>query len=304
MKGITIANCASPVSTVPGTENGNSSSLIMTGGNSEIIKYRYRRGVNGIFPTVEEHDVVETYIMLGGSIVLEFPDKTTRLLKKDDALRLEYGSETITFKVTEDCEMLLVTNYHPYYTDIQRDASLIKIMEKLQEADGDTLEHCIRVRDLAMKIALATGVKGDTLNCLFYAARFHDVGKSCIPKDILIKPAKLDDTEYEIMKGHSKFSSDLVRPYFGKDIAYCVLCHHERPDGRGYPNGLGRINIPETSKIISVADSFDAMITVRPYNKGRTPVEAMNELYRCVGTQFEEEYVEALNSHLRESHKI
>ena len=110
------------------------------------------------------------------------------------------------------------------------------------------------------------------------SALFHDVGKCCIPDEILNKPGKLTEEEFQFIFKHPMASKEYVEDVFGKEIAQIVLCHHERLDGSGYPQGLNAGEIPIEAKIIAVADAFDAMTTQRPYNHPKNFPEAAEEL--------------------------
>lgn len=120
------------------------------------------------------------------------------------------------------------------------------------------------------------------------AGRLHDIGKIAVPKTILEKPGKLTLEEYEIIKRHTEVSYQILKSVDEYAIiAEDVLYHHERIDGKGYPEGIKGQDIPLNSKIIAVVDSYDAMVGNRTYQKRKTKFEAIEELRRCSGTQFD-----------------
>jgi HD-GYP domain-containing protein (c-di-GMP phosphodiesterase class II) len=122
----------------------------------------------------------------------------------------------------------------------------------------------------------------------------HDIGKIGIRDAILLKPASLTMDEFRIMKTHVVLGADIISQ--SDSLKHClepVLFHHERIDGKGYPHGLSGEDIPLIAKITCVVDSYDAMTTNRIYTPAKTPEEAMAELKRCAGTQFDTEVVEA-----------
>ncbi len=125
------------------------------------------------------------------------------------------------------------------------------------------------------------------------------MGKIGIADAILQKPAKLTDDEFEIMKTHASLGHSILYAAELFDESRWVLHHHERVDGRGYPDGLAGNDIPLESRIIFVADTFEAMTSDRPYHRGRPESEALEELRRHAGTQFDPQCVGALRRVLR-----
>lgn len=125
------------------------------------------------------------------------------------------------------------------------------------------------------------------------AGLLHDVGKIGIKDEILNKPATLDEQEFGVMKTHVAIGVNILKPIGGmKEIADGCKYHHERWDGRGYPYGLKGEEIPVLGRIVAVVDSYDTMVTARPYKKARTPEEAFQELRKCSGTHFDPSIVE------------
>lgn len=160
--------------------------------------------------------------------------------------------------------------------------------------DSYTRSHCETVSQLCVLIGERLGMATDDVERLRLAGLLHDVGKIGVPDSILQKPAALTDEEYEEMKSHSTLGASIVAAAQLTEEAKWVRHHHERLDGRGYPAGLQGSEIPLQSRIIFVADAFEAMTSDRPYRAGRPADEAVEELRRCAGTQFDAECVEAL----------
>jgi putative nucleotidyltransferase with HDIG domain len=160
--------------------------------------------------------------------------------------------------------------------------------------DSYTRSHCQTVSQLAATIATELGFTGERLGRMRLAGLLHDVGKIGVPDAILNKPAKLTDDEYAVMKAHSVLGCDIVRAADMPLEAKWVRHHHERFDGRGYPDGLAGDDIPLESRIILVADAFEAMTSDRPYRKAPGPEVAVAELRRHAGTQFDPQVVAAL----------
>jgi HD-GYP domain-containing protein (c-di-GMP phosphodiesterase class II) len=129
---------------------------------------------------------------------------------------------------------------------------------------------------------------------LEFAARLHDVGKIRVPDDVLNKPGPLDPGEREIMHCHAAWGSETLSGVPGLEVvATVVRFHHERWDGRGYPDGLTGACIPLASRVIAVCDAFSAMTCDRPYRQAMDPAEALDELRSGAGTQFDPAVVDA-----------
>ena len=159
------------------------------------------------------------------------------------------------------------------------------LLKTIDAKDNYTGSHSKRVAEYALRLGGYIDLDKDSYETLKMAANFHDIGKIGIPDDVLSKTTKLTDEEYEIIKTHSTIGANIlsVSDVF-KDIAFIVKCHHERIDGRGYPSGLTGEEIPFLSKIISIADTFDAMTTKRSYKESFDIDYAINELNRVKGT--------------------
>jgi HD-GYP domain-containing protein (c-di-GMP phosphodiesterase class II) len=125
-------------------------------------------------------------------------------------------------------------------------------------------------------------------------ALLHDVGKIGVNDGVLRKPAKLEPDEWEHMQGHPELGAHMLRdvPFLQASLS-CVLYHHERYDGRGYPYRLTGEDIPLEARIVSVADTYDAMTSDRPYRKGLPASVALEEIARCAGSQFDPLVVDA-----------
>ncbi|WP_317982875.1 sensor domain-containing diguanylate cyclase/phosphohydrolase [Romboutsia faecis] len=163
----------------------------------------------------------------------------------------------------------------------------------LKDKNTDTNRHTIRVVKYATDIGKKMNLKISDLDELILSAELHDIGKIGIPEEILLKPSNLTDEEFEIMKSHVDKGYRIVNSLGGLgSVAKNVLTHHERWDGSGYPLGLKQEEIPLLSRIIAVADSYDAMVHERVYKKAMRKEDAIKELRRCSGTQFDPEIVD------------
>ncbi len=145
--------------------------------------------------------------------------------------------------------------------------------------DEYTQEHSERVARLAAEIATRRGISGERLEALRLAALMHDVGKIGVPDDILLKPGDLTAEERARVERHPAVASEILRPIPGaRRIADIVLCHHECPDGSGYPRGLTADQIPIEARILRVADVFSALMDIRSYKPPMGRIDALKHM--------------------------
>lgn len=163
----------------------------------------------------------------------------------------------------------------------------------LSVSSGETEHHASRVSENAIKVGRALNLEMSQIDELKIAADLHDIGKIGVQEDILEKPSKLTDEEYEIMKSHSeKGYRIIIASNELRSVAESVLYHHERWDGSGYPVGLKDVEIPLLARIISVCDAYDVMMSNRVYKTAISEEKALVELKRCSGTQFDPKIVD------------
>jgi putative nucleotidyltransferase with HDIG domain len=160
--------------------------------------------------------------------------------------------------------------------------------------DTYTAGHSKRVADIACKISRELEYNDNQIKCIELAALFHDIGKIGVPDNILNKQGKLDDEEFEKIKMHSLLGYNILKNIeFLPEALPAILYHHERPDGKGYPEGLKDDNIPIEAAIIAIADTYDAMTSDRPYRKALSHEFAIEEIKKKSGVQFKKEVVDA-----------
>lgn len=170
----------------------------------------------------------------------------------------------------------------------KKSSQLDSLRQTLTESDYETEEHVERTKEMAIRLGRELQLSDAELSKLALLAVLHDIGKIAIPHTILLKPGKLTDEEWEVMKSHTDKGYRIANASKElKPIAEYILHHHERWDGKGYPGGLDGENIPLLSRIITVVDSHDVMVHDRPYHKAMTNEAAVEELLRCSGTQFD-----------------
>ncbi len=174
-------------------------------------------------------------------------------------------------------------------------STLRALVTTLEAKDPYTKEHSQRVTEWAVKIAKQMNLPEEEIDSLRFAAQLHDIGKIGIRDHILMKPGRLTPEEYEIIKKHPVIGEEIVS-HLGllPQEKAIIRHHHERWDGKGYPDGLQGEEIPLLSRILAVADAFDALTSTRPYRKAMSYEEALAELERNKWTQFDGRAVEAL----------
>ena len=167
------------------------------------------------------------------------------------------------------------------------------ILNTLHEKNKREEEHSQRVSDLCKSMGEALGMPGHQIKELKAVGLLHDIGKVAVDETILNKPGKLTDAEWKEMQRHPEIGYRILRTVTDmKDMAEYVLAHHERWDGKGYPKGLKEEEIPFVSRIIAIADSYDAMTSVRSYGSALPRDAAIEELRRNAGTQFDPSLIE------------
>jgi len=169
-----------------------------------------------------------------------------------------------------------------------RSTLLTTIKELLFSKSNETMEHAERMTVLAKRLGEKIGLSEADMDALELMATLHDVGKIGISNHILSKPGALDELEWTEIRKHPEvgYRIALTIPEL-QNIAGYILCHHERWDGKGYPQGLIGEEIPYISRLISVIDAFDAMTEDRPYKKAISMEDAKNEILKNAGTQFD-----------------
>ena len=167
--------------------------------------------------------------------------------------------------------------------------------------DSYTNGHSTRVAQYSVMLAEKMGYEGEKLEQLQYAAMLHDIGKIGVPREIINKPSKLTDDEYAIIKTHPAIGENILKEVSEiPDIAIGARWHHERFDGRGYPDGLKGMEIPELARIIGVADAYDAMTSKRSYRDVLPQEVVIGELEKGKSTQFDPEIAELMIELIKE----
>ena len=175
------------------------------------------------------------------------------------------------------------------------DALITAAAQRDRTAEG----HSQRVTRYALAIGREIGLSGDDLANLKYAAGLHDIGKIAISRKIINKLGKLTEAEFAIMKQHSTIAIRILERVDGlQNAAPLIKHHHERFDGKGYPDGLSSHQIPLGSRIIAVAEAFDILTSDVPWRDAVSQESALREIQACAGTQFDASVVSAFRTAL------
>jgi putative two-component system response regulator len=167
-------------------------------------------------------------------------------------------------------------------------AAVAALANAVEAKDPSTERHCQRLANLAARLGTQAGLDGLELEAVAYGALLHDVGKIGVPEAILTKPAPLDSMEWDLMRRHPEIGERICEPLASAgSFLPIVRHHHERWDGRGYPDGLRGEAIPLGARIVGLVDAFDAMTHDRPYRRAMPTAVAVNELWRESGGQFD-----------------
>jgi len=168
------------------------------------------------------------------------------------------------------------------------------LIRAIDAKDHYTEDHSLKVSRIAEVIARELKLTKEKIETIKKACKLHDLGKIGIRESILLKPTKLTEGEWQEIKKHPILGAEIIKPLsFLTDVAVLVRQDHERWDGKGYPDGLKEEQIDIGARVITLSDAYDAMITGRPYKKAMTKEQAMEEIRKNAGTQFDPRVVEA-----------
>jgi diguanylate cyclase (GGDEF)-like protein/PAS domain S-box-containing protein len=267
---------------------------------AEIFKNSFRK-----------EDIISRYG--GDEFVILLPKTSEKeildILNRIEKERLKYASQKIPISISIGYATKYQKSQKIY--QIMQDAEEMMYKQKLIESksnsiiiintlknilfekDIECVSHIDRVKDLCIKFGEKLGLSESLITDLSLLAELHDIGKISIPEEILLKKAKLTDSEYRIIKKHSQSGYNIVKniPHLA-NVAEAILYHHEWWDGSGYPHGLKEDEIPLISRILSIVDAYDVMTNGRPYKNKMSKEEAIQELKKYAGKQFDPNLVE------------
>ena len=181
------------------------------------------------------------------------------------------------------------------------DATLEGWAHALELRDKETQGHSLRIANMTIKLAKRMGYKSEDLENVRRGALLHDIGKMGVPDTVLLKPGSLSEDEWTLMQKHPEYAREMLidLPYF-KDAIDIPFCHHEWWDGSGYPRGLKSTEIPLVARIFAIVDSWDALISDRPYRKAWSKRDALSHIIDQSGNHFDPDVVNAFVQMLRE----
>lgn len=203
--------------------------------------------------------------------------------KRNMELNLKEKSQVLEGKVEEQAKEL-----QKLFID-----AMESLVSALEAKDKYTAGHSRRVTKIAMETGIAMGLKGEELENLHWAALLHDIGKIGIDSTVQNKPGELTPLEYDYILTHCTIGPGIVQPLVNEKIIESIRHHHDSYDGNGLNQNLTGEGIPLGARILAVADSFDAMTSDRPYRVARPVNQAIAEIKRCAGTQFDPAVVKA-----------
>jgi putative nucleotidyltransferase with HDIG domain len=283
--------------------NTNEISLLARGDGAEILLENIEKDrLFYIYPS-DDSQVLEFHIVLSGEIVCELNDEKI-VLGPHDYFAAKGITEPIHFTALTPVTLLCVIT-EPTFGSISNDiSSLMDIVKQVEVKDRYTYLHSNRVANYSIKIAKKMKLNKAQLENLNTASSLHDIGKIHVPEEILNKPSKLTDEEFDIIKKHPSDGAEMMRGTFYEELAPIIEQHHERLNGSGYPRGLCGEEILLEAKIIAVSDTFDAMTEDRVYRKASNAQEAFDVIKSAVDTLYDREVVDAFEKVLKDEGKI
>lgn len=216
-----------------------------------------------------------------------FP-RRARLVRYDSFVQLpDIANTQALVEYGEPQEELLVDELKQEFSEV-----LSRLTPIMKAKDAQLYRHSLRVQSLASALTSVLNLSDDEALIIGLAAFFHDIGKMGIHNTILHKASGLSHQEFEIIKRHPAYGATMLSQFRTlKNVVPSVYHHHERWDGKGYPDGIRGNAIPLGARIVAIVDAFEAMTSNRGYQRRRTPDQALEELYKCGGTQFDAELV-------------
>jgi HD-GYP domain-containing protein (c-di-GMP phosphodiesterase class II) len=267
--------------------------LIAKNDNLEVIKQHITADKTFQIAAGEENSF-ELFYILEGTVASE-DEKIT--LAAGDSITAKSGEEEKYFKTLTEVTLLYISSTPIFASEQKKINELMALNDKIAKKDIETREHCTRLQELSRLTAEEMDLEEKEIFYLGYASFLHDIGKFKVPTEILKKPGKLTDEEWKIIKKHTIFGKEIILEKFNneyfKKVAEIINQHHERFDGKGYPQGLKGDEILIEAQILTVVDAYDAMVYERPYQRALTRKEALAEIKREKGKQFAPRAVEA-----------
>jgi HD-GYP domain-containing protein (c-di-GMP phosphodiesterase class II) len=272
--------------------------LLAKGDGAEVMLQKIRANETVFIEPSDLSETMEFFYILEGEIEIDKDDDKS-FLQKGDYFYTHYLDGTVQFNTICDVSLLYVSTQplFGYINATMRD--LTDLAKKVEEKDHYTHSHIQRVKSYGVKIGNSLNLSKEKIENIVFGSLIHDIGKIHVPDEILNKPGRLTDEEFECIKKHPADGANLVKETYYEKLGDIILQHHERLDGSGYPNGLIGNEIMIEARIIAVADTYDAMTTDRPYRDGLSPREAVDELRRLRDIHYDAKIVDIFIDILR-----
>jgi HD-GYP domain-containing protein (c-di-GMP phosphodiesterase class II) len=281
------------------SSNKSELTLLADAGESQIMLQKIEKSTTFYIYPGDSSELIEFFYVLEGKLFLQLDGKSIKMTVGDYVVFNDIKDKTF-FRTETDITLFYVSNQPVFHLVGEKVKKLSEMRRAVEKKDMYTHEHGERVKDYSMKIGEKLLISNAKMSCLNFAAGFHDLGKINVPDEILKKPGRLTKEEFEYIKRHPKDGEDIVKGTFIQEAAKAIGQHHERLDGSGYPLGLKGDEICIEAKIVGVADSYDAMTSDRPYKKGMSPKDAIEELKSLAGKHYDVLIVAKLEEILKE----
>lgn len=255
-------------------------SLLASKNGTEIIHHTLKQGTVWALGPQEGWDELESVFVISGKLKY-VSGNTHGVLLAGDTLSAEPVREYIVFTAVDETVFLYICSNYVFHNYSEITRKFQKLAVEIEEKDGYTSSHCERIRRESVLIGERIGLSSQEIISLNFGAFFHDIGKIKIPNNILLKTERLSLEEFDIIKKHTIYGKEILSssriPHL-ESGSIIAEQHHERFDGSGYPYGLIGEEISIGAAIVAVVDSYDAMISNRPYKRAKSRSEAMDEI--------------------------
>lgn len=291
MRLVSIVNC------VPGMLIGKSiyheNGKLLLGEGFELTKR--------VISRLEEQGVTHLYVRDGATDDITIEDDIPIEVRRESMAIIQASFEKIqsgVLKKNASFNGRIIQDFKKVIDmllfELKSSKSLMNLLSNIQVKDKYVFSHSLNVALYTLAVAIKRGFNDKQLYEIGLGCLLHDIGKMMIPPEVLHKPGKLTDQEFDIIKKHTEFGFDLLRKQLEVPLlsAHCAFQHHEKWNGKGYPRGLKGEEIHPYARTMSVGDVFDALTTHRVYRRAMLPHEAMEIIYADTNTHFEQEVVE------------
>ena len=268
--------------------------LLASSSGVEVTRQKITSGKHFYLRAADEWAGFELMYVLEGALTIEDSEQGEIRLQVGEFIYHNGLPERAYFRAEMDVELLMVSSSPSFHLGQREIQDMLLLAKSVEEKDPATDGHCMRLERLAILTGEQLDLSGEQLIDLSFAAYLHDIGKVKAPDEILNKTGALNREEWDEMQKHPEHGAEMLRE---KEIlqgaAEIVRAHHEQWDGSGYPRGLKGEDIPIGARVIAVVDTYDAITCIRPYQKARAREEAIRELEKNAGTQFDATVVAA-----------